>query len=384
MTDTADVVIVGGGVVGASAAYHLAAAGAGSVLVLERADELGTGATGACAGGFRHQFSSRVNILLSLESVRMILRFSEEHGLPLDVAQDGYLFLVRSEESWREFLAAVDLQRSLGVEVDVLSPKEAAELIPGINEDGMVGATFGPKDGIADPSGLTQGYATLARRAGVEIRTRAEVLRVDSRGGRVTGVSTPGGPVSASVVVNAAGPWAGPLAATAGVDLPVDPIPRQVVVTGPFPGAPDRKTLVIDANTTFYFHREGPGVLMGMGGKDERPSFDTRVDDRFIAEEVLPMAVQVFPPLEEADLRYRWCGLYEMSPDRHPVIGAAPGVEGFYLANGFSGHGFQHAPIVGKLLAELIVEGAARTVDVSSLGLERFVEGRVVPEHHVV
>jgi len=384
MTDTADVVIVGGGVVGASAAYHLAAAGAGSVLVLERADELGTGATGACAGGFRHQFSSRVNILLSLESVRMILRFSEEHGLPLDVAQDGYLFLVRSEESWREFLAAVDLQRSLGVEVDVLSPKEAAELIPGINEDGMVGATFGPKDGIADPSGLTQGYATLARRAGVEIRTRAEVLRVDSRGGRVTGVSTPGGPVSASVVVNAAGPWAGPLAATAGVDLPVDPIPRQVVVTGPFPGAPDRKTLVIDADTTFYFHREGPGVLMGMGGKDERPSFDTRVDDRFIAEEVLPMAVQVFPPLEEADLRYRWCGLYEMSPDRQPVIGVAPGVEGFYLANGFSGHGFQHAPIVGKLLAELIVEGAARTVDVSSLGLERFVEGRVVPEHHVV
>jgi sarcosine oxidase subunit beta len=384
MTETADIVIVGGGVVGASAAYHLAAAGAGSVLLLERADELGTGATGACAGGFRHQFSSRVNILLSLESVQMILRFSEEHGLPLDVAQDGYLFLVRSEDSWREFMAAVDLQRSLGVEVDVLSSKEAAELIPGINVTGLVGATFGPKDGIADPSGLTQGYATLARRAGVEVRTRAEALGVDVSLGRVTGVSTPGGRVSAPVVVNAAGPWAGPLAATAGVDLPVDPIPRQVVVTGPFPGAPGRRTLVIDAGTTFYFHREGPGVLMGMGGKDERPSFDTRVDDRFIEEEVLPMAVEVFPPLEEADLRYRWCGLYEMSPDRHPVIGAAPGVEGFYLANGFSGHGFQHAPIVGKLLAELIVEGAARTVDVSSLGLDRFVEGRVVPEHHVV
>src|SRR5439155_1690933 len=180
MTDTADVVIVGGGVVGASAAYHLAAAGAGSVLVLERADELGTGATGACAGGFRHQFSSRVNILLSLESVRMI-------------------------------------------------------------------------------------------------------LRVDSRGGRVPGVSTPGGPVSASVVVNAAGPWAGPLAATAGVDLPVDPIPRQVVVTGPFPGAPDRKTLVIDADTTFYFHREGPGGLMGLGGQVQRPSLGTRLDDRSYA-----------------------------------------------------------------------------------------------------
>lgn len=384
MTDTADVVVVGGGVVGASAAYHLAAAGAGSVLLLERAGELGAGATGACAGGFRHQFSSRMNILLSLESVEMILRFSEEHGLPLDVAQDGYLFLVRSEESWREFLAAVDLQRSLGVEVDVLEPKEAAALIPGIDVEGMAGATFGPQDGIADPSGLTQGYATLARRAGVEIRTHAEVVGVEVSGGAVVGVRTSAGPVAARVVINAAGPWARPLAATAGVDLPVDPIPRQVVVTGPFPGAPGRRTLVIDADSTFYFHREGPGVLMGMGGKDERPSFDTRVDERFIAEEILPMAVRVFPPLEEAGLRSRWCGLYEMTPDRHPVIGEAPGATGFYLANGFSGHGFQHAPIVGKLLAEIIVEGAARTVDVSSLGLDRFTAGRVVPEHHVV
>ena len=384
MTETADVVIVGGGVVGASAAYHLAAAGAGSVLLLERADELGTGATGACAGGFRHQFSSRVNVLLSLASVRMILEFSEEHGLPLDVAQDGYLFLVRSQDSWREFMAGVELQRSLGVEVEVLAPTEAGELVPGINLEGVVGATFGPRDGIADPSGLTQGYATLARRAGAVIRTRAEVVAVDVAGNRVTGVTTSNDTVSAPVVVNAAGPWARPIAASAGVDLPVDPIPRQVVVTGPFPGAPARKTLVIDADTTFYFHREGPGVLMGMGGKHELPSFDTRVDERFIAEEILPTAVEMFPPLEEADLRHRWCGLYEMTPDRHPVIGEAPGVAGFYLANGFSGHGFQHAPIVGKLLAEMIVGGAAATVDVSSLGLGRFASGRVVPEHHVV
>ena len=384
MTETADVVVVGGGVVGVSAAYHLAAAGAGAVLLLERAGELGTGATGACAGGFRHQFSSRVNILLSLASVQMILRFSEEHGLPLDLAQDGYLFLVRSEDSWKEFMAAVDLQRSLGVEVEVLAPEEAARLVRGIDIEGLVGATFGPKDGIADPSGLTQGYATVARRAGADIRTGVEVRGIEVTGGKVTGLATSAGTVSAPVVINAAGPWARLLAATAGVDLPVEPIPRQVVVTGPFPGAPDRKTLVIDADTTFYFHREGPGVLMGMGGRDERASFDTRVDERFIEEEVLPMAVRVFPPLEEADLRYRWCGLYEMSPDRHPIIGEAPAAPGLYLANGFSGHGFQHAPIVGKLLAEMIVEGAARTVDVSTLGLDRFAAGPVVAEHHVV
>jgi sarcosine oxidase subunit beta len=384
MSEAADVVIVGGGVVGASAAYHLAAAGAGRVLLMERAEELGTGSTGACAGGFRHQFSSRANIMLSLASVRMITGFTEEHGLPLDVTQDGYLFLVRDQAMWAEYLAGVDLQRSLGVEVDVLTPGQAVDLIPGISPEGLIGATFGPKDGIADPSGLTQGYATLARRAGVEIRTGVEVDRIEMTDGRVVGVVTSTGRVSAPAVVNAAGPWAGALAATAGVHLPVEPIPRQVIVTGPFPGAPHRKTLVIDAGTTFYFHREGPGVLMGMGGVDEQPSFDTRVDDRFIADEVIPTAIRLFPPLEEADVRFTWAGLYEMTPDRHPVIGEAPGVAGFYLANGFSGHGFQHAPIVGKLLAEMIVDGGPQTVDVSSLGLERFDRGPVVAEHHVI
>jgi sarcosine oxidase subunit beta len=384
VTEGADVVIVGGGVVGTSAAYHLAAAGAGTVLLLERAQELGTGSTGACAGGFRHQFSSRVNILLSLASVPMITGFTEEHGLPLDVTQDGYLFLVRGDDAWQEFMAGVELQRSLGVDVEVLGAEQAADLIPGISTEGLVGATFGPRDGIADPSGLTQGYATLARRAGAELRTGVEVERVARADGRVVGVVTGAGPISSPVVINAAGPWAGPLAATAGVDLPVEPIPRQVIVTGGFPGAPSRKTLVIDAATTFYFHREGPGVLMGMGGVDEKPSFDTRVDEQFISDQVLPTAVRLFPPIEEADIRHTWAGLYEMTPDRHPVIGQAPGVSGFYLANGFSGHGFQHAPIVGRLLAEMIVEGGARTVDVSSLGVDRFERGEVVAEHHVV
>ena len=266
----------------------------------------------------------------------------------------------------------------------MLTPEEAGALIPGISLEGMAGATFGPADGIADPSGLTQGYATAARRAGAEIRTGVTVTEVLVEGDRVRGVQTSGGGVSAPVVVNAAGPWAGRVAETAGVHLPLEPIPRQVVVTGPFPGVPGRRTLVIDAASTFYFHREGPGVLMGKGGVDERASFDTGVDEQFIAEELFPTAVALFPPLEEADVRHRWAGLYEMTPDRHPIIGEAPGVGGFYLANGFSGHGFQHAPIVGKLLGEMVVDGAARTVDVSALGLGRFAAGRVVAEHRVV
>jgi sarcosine oxidase subunit beta len=384
MTRTADVLVVGGGVVGTSAAYHLADAGAGHVLLLEGADHLAAGSTGACAGGFRYQFSSDVNVRLSRASIPMITGFTEEHGLPLDVTQHGYLFLVRTESSWRDFLAANRMHASLGVEADVLSPEEAVALAPGISAEGLVGATYGPMDGIADPSGLTHGYATLARRAGTEIELGVEVQGVRSSNGRVLGVDTTGGPVDAGVVVNAAGPWAGRLASTVGIDLPLEPIPRHVLVTGPFPGAPERRTLVIDAETTFYFHREGAGVLMGMGGATEVASFDTTPDEGFIAEELLPTSVRIFPPVEEAAIEHTWVGLYEMTPDRHPIIGQAPGVAGFYLANGFSGHGFQHAPVVGKLLAELIVEGAARTVDISSIGLERFERGHLVREGHVV
>ena len=384
MTRTADVVVVGGGVVGASAAYHLSAAGAGRVVLFERADHLAAGSTGACAGGFRTQFSSEVNVRLSQASVPMITGFSEAHGLPLDVAEDGYLFLVRNEPLWREFAKANRMQRSLGVEAELLSPQEAEALAPGISLEGLAGAAFGRRDGIADPSGLTHGYATLARRAGAEIVLGVEVTAVRRSGGRVVGVDTPDGSIDAPIVVNAAGPWAGLLASTCGVELPIEPIPRHVLVTGAFPGVPERRTLVIDAETSFYFHREGAGVLMGMGSPNERSSFDTTPDERFVAEELLPTAVRVFPPLSDASVEHSWVGLYEMTPDRHPIIGEARGVSGFYLANGFSGHGFQHAPVVGKLLAEMIVEGQGKTVDVTALGLERFETGELIRESHVV
>lgn len=380
---TADVLIVGGGCVGASAAYHLAAAGAGSVLLLERAEDLGTGSTAAAAGGFRHQFGSEVNVRLSLASIPMLTGFEEEHGLPLDVQQEGYLFLVRDEGAWEGYRGAAEMQRGLGARVDLLTVREAAELIPGLMVEDVVGATFGPDDGIADTSGLTHGYAALARRAGAAIETGVEVVELITDGERVTGVRTgEGEEIETGAVVNAAGPWAGGLAATAGVELPLEPIPRNVVVTGPFPGAPERRTLVVDTGTSFYFHREGPGVLMGMGSDAERSSFETTVDQAFIAEEVLPTAMRVFPPIEEAGIEHTWCGLYEMTPDRHPIIG--PAVPGLYLANGFSGHGFQHSPIVGKLLAEMIVDGEASTVDVSSLSLDRFERGRPVVETHVI
>lgn len=384
MSETADVVVVGGGIVGVSAAYHLAHAGAGRVVLLERADTLGSGSTAACAGGFRYQFSSEVNVRLSLASVPKILGFEEEHGIPLDVWQDGYLFLIRDEVAWSAFTTAAELQRSLGVDVRLVDPGEAGELAPGIALEGLAGATFCPDDGIADPSGLTSGYATVARRAGAEIRTGVTVRAIRTVGGGVRGVETTSGSIDAPVVVNAAGPWAAQLSATADVELPIEPIPRNVVVTGPFPGVPQRRTLVIDAATSFYFHREGAGVLMGMGSSDERPSWDLRPDERFIEEEILPTAVEVFPPLADAGVKRTWAGLYEMTPDGHPIIGEVPALVGLFLANGFSGHGFQHAPIVGQLIAEMVVEGSAVTVDVSDLGLARFAAGELVREAHVV
>ena len=381
---TADVVVVGGGAVGVSAAYHLAAAGAGSVVLVEREAALGTGSTGHCAGGFRHQFSSRVNVELSLASIPMITGFTAAHGLPLDVVQDGYLFLVRDADTWPTFQAAAEMQRSLGVDVQLLAAGEVAELMPELAVDGVVGATYCAEDGLADPSGLTLGYATAARRAGASIFTGVNATGITTDHGRVTALETTEGTIATPIVIDAAGPWARELAATAGVDLPLEPIPRAVLVTGPFPGAPVRRTLVVDVASSFYFHREGGGVLMGMGDPGERSTFETRVDERFVAEDLLPTALRVLPALADAAIAHRWVGLYEMTPDRHPIIGPAPGVHGLLLANGFSGHGFQHAPIVGRLLAEIVVDGAARSVDIGSLGLDRFASRDLVGEVHVV
>lgn len=378
----AEVVVVGGGVMGASVAYHLARRGCREVLLLEREGFLGTGSTGRCAGGVRHQFSSPVNIELSKLSVRAIERFADEVGSPLDFRQDGYLFLLTREADWAEFRRSVELQRRHGVAVETLAPAEAAALVRGLVVDDVLGATYCAKDGIADPHGMTQGYADAARRLGARVETGVAVTGIRVEGDRVAGVETTAGWVATRWVVNCAGPWAAQLAARAGLDLPVVPLRRHVFTTRPFPGAPARSTMVIDFATTFYFHRESGGVLMGMG-RDEPPSFDTSVDPEF-QYAVLERALERFPPLAEAQIARAWAGLYEMSPDAHPILGPAPGVEGLLLANGFSGHGFQHAPAVGLLVAEMVLDGGARTLDVAPLALDRFASGALRHERNVV
>ena len=382
---TAGAIVVGGGIVGVAAAYELARAGISDVILLEREAGLGMGSTGKCAGGFRHQFSSEANIRLSLASARMIRGFSEEHGLPLDVHVDGYLFLCKDEATWRSHQRAATLQGSLGAEVDLLDAAACSELIPGLATDDVLGATFGPGDGIADPSGLVNGYATIARRAGTTIRTGVSVtrLRTTPDGARIAGVTTATGDIDAPLVVLTAGVWSPAIAATIGLDLPVEPHARQLVQTTDFPGRPERRTLVIDTSTMAFFHREGSGILMGVPPSEDAPTFELRTSDRFVAEELIPALTRVLPAVEEASFATTWVGLYEMTPDHHPLIGPVKAIDGLLVATGYSGHGFQHAPITGVLLAELAT-GRPTSIDIRSLRPERFAEGEPIVEAFVV
>jgi sarcosine oxidase subunit beta len=380
---TADVVIVGGGVMGVSTAYHLAKRGCDDVLLLEREPFFGTQATGKCAGGIRHQFGTEINVRLSKLSLSMLYRFEEELGQPIDLNLCGYMFLLTEPEDVDVFRQNVEMHRRLGVETEWLEPSEIAELAPLIDLHGVSGATFNPHDGLADPNSVVQGYVSGAGRLGASLMTAVEVTDVLVTDGCVEGVATDQGSVSTSGVVNAAGPWAGVVGEMAGLEIPVVPLRRQIVVTGPIPEVPADFPFVIDFARSLYFHREGEGILTGMSNPNETPGFDQSVDKDWELVH-LGAALERMPVLEQAGLASRWAGLYEVSPDAHPILGRVSQVQGFYAINGFSGHGFMHGPACGLLLAEEILDGQAHTLDISSLYLDRFQEGEEVVEYNVV
>jgi sarcosine oxidase subunit beta len=379
---TADIVIIGGGVMGASTAYHLAARGQKNILLLEKEEFFGQGATGRCAGGVRYQFSTEINIHLSLASLPMFERFKEEIGQEIGYRKCGYIFALTKPDDVEYFQRNVKLQHKLGVQTEWLSGGEVRHRLPLMRFDDALAGTFNPKDGLVDPNSVVMGYIGAAQRMGVKALTSVEVTGLMVESGRLIGVQTSLGWVASPLVVNAAGPWAGLIARMVGVTVPLEPLRRQMLTTTPLPELPADFPFVIDFAQSLYFHREGQGLLTGMSNANEKPGFDQNVDDAF---ELVNMeaAIARMPLLEKAGLASHWAGLYEVTPDAHPIYGPTP-VEGFYIVTGFSGHGFMHGPVSGKLMAEIILDGKSRTVDVSMLDLERFEEGRLIKEYNVV
>jgi sarcosine oxidase subunit beta len=379
---TADVVIIGGGVMGVSTAYHLATRGCRNVVLLERAPLLGSEATGKCAGGIRYQFGTEINVRLSLLSLPMLGRFEEELGQNIDLRWPGYLFLLDNQADLATFRSGVAMQNRLGVPSQLLSPEQVTGLAPLLCLDDIVGGAYHAGDGLADPGGVVQGYASGARRAGAQLFTGIAATEIHVRGDRVVGVATTNGKIATPAVVDAAGPWAGQVAALAGVDLPVVPLRRQIVMTV-LPGVPSDFPFVLDFSRSLYFHREGQGILTGQSNPYEKPGFDQSVNHAW-TELHLEQAVMRFPLLERAGILREWAGLYEVTPDAHPVIDGVADPGGFYIVAGFSGHGFMHGPIAGQLIAEMILEGRAISLDVHPLRLSRFAEGDLVREPNVV
>ena len=362
---SADVVVVGGGAIGASAAFHLRRLGAANVVLLER-DTLSSGSTSKAAGGIRAQFADELNIKIALRSLDEFERFDELTGAEISFRQHGYLFLLDSETDVRAFRDALLLQRALGVPSRELTPAEAADLVPQLALDGVLAATFCPRDGYATPEAVVQGYASVS---GAKVLQGCALTGVEVQNGRIVGVETSRGTIATDTVVCCAGIWSRDIGAMAGVDLPVEGKARSMWFTPEDGGLPRELPLTIDFSTGFYFHREGPGVAFG--GRERQ------------LEDVAEAAVRRLPVLAELPVRSSWWGWYDVSPDWNALVGEASEPSRFLYATGFSGHGFQQAPAVGEHLAELVV-GREPTLDLSAFAADRFAQGALRPETFVI
>lgn len=377
---TADCVLVGGGVVGCSLAYHLARGGM-RPLLLERG-ELGGGSTGRCAGGVRQQFSTGVNVRVSRLSRAMLERFPEEVGASAELRRIGYLFLATTDAEAAQFARNVAVQRAAGLaEVELLDVAGALELVPELRAEDLTAATWCPTDGLAGPNEVTLGYAAAARRHGATILEDIEVTGIDGRREAIAAVVTARGRVSTPLVVDCAGPHAAVVAGLAGVSVPVAPFRRHIFLTETF-SLSRPVPMTVDFHTSFYFHPEGDGMLLGMSDPDEPSSFDTSVSWEFL-QRLIENATWRLPALERSRIRTGWAGLYEMSPDHQGIVGEAPGRPGLWLCCGFSGHGFMQAPAIGHLLAERLL-GREPEIDLAPYAPERFADGRGEPEVAVI
>lgn len=384
--DTADAVIVGAGLVGLSIAYHLVEQGIRDVVVVERESSFGQGSSGRSAGGIRLQFGLASSIRFSQYGVQMLQEFEDRFGVPASFNPCGYLFLTRDPGRWAVMQAAAELQRSLGVEVETLGAEEVRDRFPYVMMDDLAGATFGPQDGVADPFAMMYGFSRRARQLGARILYGAEVTAITVERHRITGVDTSGGPIASPIVVDAAGPHARAVGDMAGVAVPVDPYRRAVYVTAPTDVFPRTMPMTLDFETTSYVRREGESMLLGMSDPTEPSGFDTTLDQDSLIR-LIEAVTRWAPSLQRTSLMRGWAGLYEITPDHNPIIDGAPTAgwqlpEGFYIAAGFSGHGFQHAPAAGRALVDLIC-GQPPFVDLTPFRWARFQES-LQPEPYVI
>ena len=384
---TADVVIIGGGIVGSSIAWHLTEAGCRNVLIVERESHQGKGSTGKSMGGVRAQFATPVNIQMSLYSIPFYASFEERLGLPSEYRPQGYLF-VATKPSHLDYLRTnQQLQKSLGLaQVRMLTRDDIVAIVPQLRSDDVVGGSFCPTDGFVDPYSAMVGFTTRACENGATLWRSTEVTGMSHDGGKISGVETTRGPVSTPVVVNAAGPWAAQTAALAGVNLPVEPLRRMLVPTEPFDGVSHAIPMVVDMTNGFHFRPESRGFLLAWNDPEETPGYKDDFEPSFI-EKVLVRAADRVPCFENLAVNPKraWAGLYEMSPDHHAIIGPTSEMRGLFCANGFSGHGVMHAPATGRIVSDLILQGTTGIVDnVEVLSPERFAKGALLHETAVL
>jgi glycine/D-amino acid oxidase-like deaminating enzyme len=379
---TADVVIIGGGIVGSSIAYHLTANGCRNVLVIERESAQGKGSTGKSMGGVRAQFSTPVSIQMSLYSIPFYASFDERLGHPCDYRPQGYLFCATTDQQMAYLRINYAQQVEMGLkDVRVIAGEEIRNLFPQLRTDDIIGGSFCSSDGFVDPYSAMNGFMTWAADHGAALWRSTTVTGLTRDASGITSVETTRGSVAARKVVNCAGAWSADVAALAGVELPVEPLRRMLVPSEPFDEFPHTSPMIVDMSNGFHFRPEGRGFLLAWNDPEETPGFKTDFDAAFV-EKILIRAAQRVPCFANLPVNPKraWAGLYEMTPDHHPILGEAPGVPGFFLANGFSGHGVMHAPATGKILSDLILTGKTDLIDASLLSLTRFAEGRLIHE----
>jgi sarcosine oxidase subunit beta len=382
MRTKADAVIIGGGIIGVAVAFYLAKAKYGQIVLVEKDRFLGAGSTSKAAGGIRAQFSTKVNIEMSMLSEKLFCRFKEDTGHEALYDQVGYLFLLSEESDVQEFRISYELQRLCGLKVELLKPDEIAQYAPHVRTDDILLATFCHDDGLADPHEFLQGYEKADRQMGVEIDLETEVTGFAVTSGKITGVKTNNGTISSPVVINCAGAYAGEIGKMVGATVPVLPYRRQCVTTGPLDFVKPFFPMVVDVKSGLYCHKESKGMLLGWADKNVKPGFDISVDPDY-TDAILERALDRIPQLETAEIGNRWAGLYETTPDHRAIVGWEPRIEGMFHTTGFSGHGLMHAPAAGLITAETIT-GKKTSVDITDLSSERFAKGTVVEEVHVI